>query len=109
MLHFKLSSGVRVVGYADDIVLQVFGKFVRDVELAASQSITIGGRVDEEAGASRPENGVIVIINNHKLAEEEVNSVGSIPSKRSFGGSLAAREGFQRGVAAFMLRYGDPV
>lgn len=86
VLRLKFPAGVVIVGFADDITLEVYGESIEEVELTAAHSIAI---VEEWMSSRKLElahhKTEAVVVNNRKSAQQAVISVGdcTITSKRS--------------------------
>lgn len=86
VLRLKFPVGVKIVGFADDITLEVYGESIEEVELAAGHSIAV---VEEWMSTRKLElahhKTEVVVINNRKSEQQAVISVGdcTITSKRS--------------------------
>lgn len=86
VLRLPLPTGVKIVGFADDITLVVYGESMEEVELTAAHSISL---VEEwmksrKLGLARHKTEVVVV-NNRKSEQRALISVGdcTIESKRS--------------------------
>ncbi|EDW87005.2 uncharacterized protein Dwil_GK21198, partial [Drosophila willistoni] len=86
VLRLKFPAGVVIVGFADDITLEVYGESIEEVELTAAHSIAI---VEEWMSSRKLElahhKTEAVVVNNRKSVQQAVISVGdcTITSKRS--------------------------
>lgn len=86
VLRLQLPEGVQIVGFADDIVLMVLGKSQLEVEVHASEAITIVERwMGDRKLTLAHQKTEVVLVSNRKSAQPAYIRAGSvtIESKRS--------------------------
>lgn len=86
VLRLRLPVGVKIVGFADDISLEVYGESIQEVELTAAHSISV---VEEWMRSRNLElahhKTEAIVVNNRKSEQQAVIRAGdsAIASKRS--------------------------
>jgi hypothetical protein len=86
VLNLKFPVGVKIVGFADDILLKVYGESIEEVELTVSYSISV---VQDWMRSRKLElahhKTEMIVVNNRKAVQSAQVSVGGciVASKRS--------------------------
>ena len=86
VLRLKFPPGVKIVGFADDLTLEVYGESIEEVELTASHSISL---VEEWMRSRKLDlahhKTEVVVVSNRKSAQQALINAGdqTISSQRS--------------------------